>query len=244
MPRIAGRGSVIATFAVLFLLTGCASGDPTTPSPSPTASAPASAATPTPTPAEAEPGGSADAVIAIVARPESLELRGAGGAVVEELDYLGDPHAAVSAIAAALGAAPVDEAHPGDSHYPPSTAHRWEGLTLWEQRHEGRWEEVEHSILRPRFLVEFTGPTALDVELTTEQGVHAGSPWGALLAEPGLQTNPSGCSGPYLDFVQVDGANADGTGYTVKVTVDFRPTGDESGIARIGAPVPAFDSCA
>jgi len=92
--------------------------------------------------------------------------------------------------------------------------------------------------------VEFTGPSALGVELTTVQGVHAGEPWADLLVEPGLATNPSGCSGPYLEFVEVDGVNPDGTPYTTRVSVDFRPTADESAVARVGAPVPVYDGCA
>lgn len=62
--------------------------------------------------------------------------RGARG--VQELDYLSDPDAAVRALTVVLDVDPVAEEHPGSSHHPPSTAHRWDALTLWEQRHEGR----------------------------------------------------------------------------------------------------------
>ena len=232
--------AAVLLFSLAVSLTGCVGGSPAGPTPK-------SAATEAPSPepdAAPIPADPLESVTSIVARPEALELRDDAGVVVQEFDYLGDPDAAVGALTEVLGADPVAEERPGDGHYPPSTAHRWEGLALWEQRHEGRWAEVEHSILRPRFMVEFTGPSALGIDLTTVQGVHAGEPWADLLAEPGLATNPSGCSGPYLDFVEVDGVNADGTPFTVRVSVDFRPTADESVVARVGAPVPASDGCA
>ncbi len=213
----------------------------TTPAPAPEPPVPAvREADPVPTEdATAEP-----AVAAIVARPEALELRDAGGAVVATYDYLGDPRAAIDAVTELLGEAPVTEDHPGSSHFPPNTAHRWESLVLWEQRRDDRWANVEYSLFSPRFLVEFTGPSAFGIELTTTQGIHAGEPWPELLAEPGLTTNPSGCSGSYLEAVEVTGVNPDGGAYSVPVVVDFRPSADDAVIARIGAPVPALDGCA
>jgi hypothetical protein len=239
MNRTRRRGAVAIGVAVALLLSGCAAGAPAS-TPTPTAEpTPAPSAPVTPT-AEPDP---LTTVTAIVARPETIELRDAAGVLVDEFSYLDDPVAVIGAITALLGTDPVSEDEPGHPHAPPNTAHRWEAFTLWEQRHADNWAHVEYSIFSPRFLVEFTGPSAFGVQLTTAQGVQVGHSWADLLAEPGLETNVP-CSGPYLDFVEIHGVNPDGGAYTARVGVDFRPTADEATVARVGAPIAVSGGCA
>ncbi|MRX42741.1 hypothetical protein [Agromyces kandeliae] len=235
--RVAIAGAVLVPIAAL--LGACTAAPPqATAPPSPTADAATS------TPTSSDPGQPDGTISAIVARPEWVELRDATGAVVDEFGYLDDPAEVVSAFSELLGTTPSTEDHEGNSHFPPNTSYRWEGLVLWEQRHVDRWEPVGYSITNPRFLIEFTGPSAVGVELTTQQGIQAGDPWSDLLSEPGLVTNPTGCSGPYVDFVELTGVNVDGGAYSIPIAVDFRPTADDARVARVGAPVPATEECA
>jgi hypothetical protein len=237
MPRRLLGGA--ATAAAVLLLSGCVAG------------VPASTATPVPEPtsvstAPATPSAEPDplaTVTAIVARPEAIELRDAAGIIVEEFSYLDDPGPVVATITELLGADPVVEDRSGNPHAAPSTAHRWDAFTLWEQRREGGWSSVEYSIFSPRFRVEITGPSAFGVQLTTDHGVQVGGSWAELLAEPGLGTNVP-CSGPYLDFVEVEGVDADGGAHVIRIGVDFRPTSDEATVARIGAPIAVSGGCA
>ncbi|WP_353827470.1 hypothetical protein [Agromyces sp. SYSU T0242] len=244
MPRIltSRSRSLVPSILVVVALTGCSpAGSASVPSSSP---APSTVSEPTPTNAEADadPDGAPGALVSIVVRPETLELRDDRGAS-REYDYLGDPDEVVLALAEAFDAEPVLEEWAANSHFPPTTAHRWEGLVLWEHRHVDRWEEIEHSIFRPRFSIRFTGPSALGVELVTANGRHPGDPWDELLAAPGLRTNPSRCSGPYLDFIEVTRVDADGSDDVVPVVVDFWPTDDQALIASVGAPIPAWEDC-
>ncbi|WP_139417511.1 hypothetical protein [Agromyces laixinhei] len=230
-----------ATFVLATtLLAGC-SAAPEPPSPSTVPSeSPSSAPTPTVEPI--------DTVVAIVARPEALELRDASGGVVVELGYLGDVDSAIATIEGALGAAPVDEEYPGSSHVPPSTAHRWGAFELWEHRYVDNWADFatqERTLYMPSFGIMFTGPEVAGVALTTEQGVVAGSSWSVLEAMPGLQENPSGCSGPYLDFTSRDVTWPDGTVHEERHGVDFVATDDRSAIERVRAPLQVNqESCA
>jgi hypothetical protein len=235
------RSAAAIGAAIVLLLCGCVAGAPdSTPDPVPSAEPSAAPSTPDMPTAEPDP---LMTVTAIVVRPETMELRDASGTVVEEFSYLDDPAQVIGAITVLLGGEPVAEDLPGHSHAPPSTAHRWDAFTLWEQRHEDGWAPVEHSIFSPRFRVELTGPIVSGVQLTTAQGVQAGQPWADLLAEPGLATDLP-CSGPYLDFVEIHGVNPDGGAYTARIGVDFRPTADEATVARVGAPIAVSPGCA
>ena len=236
MNNFAGvRAAIVATVTVVLtavLLAGCTAA-PETPSPSTVAS---EAPSPTST-AAVEP---IDTVVALVARPEALELRDASGAVVTELDYLGDVDAAIATIEQVLGEAPVDEEFRGSNHFPPSTAHRWGGFELWERRYVDRWadfETRERTLGMPSFSVHFTGPEAVGVALLTEEGVVAGASWTELEATPGLQSNPSGCSGPYLDYVTFDETWPDGTVHEARYGVDFTASADESIVEQVRAPL-------
>lgn len=243
MTRISRAAALTAAaISLTFALAGCFGPTPTpTPTPDPLASTPT--ADPTPT---AEPVDPLTTVTALVARPEALELHDGHGAVVGALDYLSAPPDAIATLTAVFEAAPVSEEYDGSSHFPPSTAHRWDGFTLWEQRYVDRWEGVveELSLARPAFMVEFTGPSVVDVDLTTSDARHAGDGWQDLLANPTVQQNPSECSGPYADFVSKDGVTPDGTPYVLTVSVEFQPSEDRSAIARIAAPVPVQEGCA
>lgn len=243
MTRTSRAGALIAVALSLALaLTGCLGPAPER-APTPDAASPRPTATATPT---AEPADPLLTVTTLVARPEALELRDESGVVVAELDYLSTPSDAVATLTTIFGSAPVDEAHDGSSHFPPSTAHRWDGLELWEQRYVDRWEGVvsELTLHRPAFMVRFTAASARGIALTTAEGRHAGESWSELMAVPDLKQNPSQCSGPYLDYVEEEGATG-GAPYLLKVSVEFRPTPDSSTIESIQAPVPVYeDGCA
>jgi hypothetical protein len=239
MPTPRRAAALTAVLALTFVLTGCLGGAPS--------AAPVSGSTPAaePTPT-AEPVDALTTVAGLVARPEGLELRADDGSVVTTLDYLASPVDAMAALTSVFGQPPVDEEYDGSSHYPPSTAHRWGAFEMWEQRYVDQWEgAVDVSLVHPNFMVLFTGSEAMGVDLTTSDGRHVGDPWSDLLDAPGVMTNPSECSGPYLEFVELHGENPDGTPSVLKISVEFRASDDESGVARIGAPVPVLeDGCA
>ncbi|MEF3404295.1 hypothetical protein [Agromyces sp. CCNWLW203] len=235
MNHFTARGAIASVGTLLVtacLLAGCSA------APEPPASSTVASKTPSATPtATVDP---IDTVVALVARPEALELRDASGEVVVELDYLGDVDAAIAAIERVLDEAPVDEEFRGSNHFPPSTAHRWGGFELWERRYVDRWadfETRERTLGMPSFSVQFTGPEAVGVALLTEEGVVAGASWAELEATPGLQSNPSGCSGPYLDYVTFDETWPDGTVHEARYGVDFTASADESIVERVRAPL-------
>lgn len=220
--------------AVVLLLCGCVAGAPaSTPSAAPTP-VPSTHAAPTP---EADP---LTTVTAIVVRPDAFELHDAEGGVVAVLDYLSPTADALATLTALFDAVPESEEFDGTSHFPPSTAHRWEGFELWEQRYVDQWADGERSLAHPEFLVRFAGAEALGIELASPDGRHVGEGWSSLLAEPAIRTVPSGCSGPYLDFVELDDVDSV-SGTRMKVSVEFDPTSDESAIASISAPMPVYD---
>ncbi|MFF2275088.1 hypothetical protein [Agromyces sp. NPDC058126] len=229
-------------------MTGCVVTVPVpdleTPAPTsvPSSAAPSPSTAPTPA---VEP---IETVVALVARPESLELRDAAGTVVIELDYLDDADAAIAAIEEILDAAPVDEELRGTSHFPPTTVHRWGVLELWENRFVDRWAfaaDEERTLSQPSFHVVFRGADVGGVALSTQHGVSAGSPWAVLEAMPDLQVNPSMCSGPYLDYVEQERMRPDGTVYLGRIGVDFGGSPEDGVVTDVRAPTPIFeDGCA
>lgn len=244
--RMRGRRTALIGFAIIAatLLGGCTTPAAAEPSPTPTVT-PSTIPTPEPEPvAEVEP---IDTVTTFVVRPEALELRDATGAVVFELDYLTDPAAAVETITDAFGSAPVDEMYSGGNHFPPSTARRWGAFELHERRYVDRWEFAAsnpRTLNQPAWGVIFTGPQTADVTLTTEQGVPAGIAWADLEANPALQLNPSGCSGPYLDFITREETRPDGTVHQQRYGVDFRADEGHTVIEKVRAPLGIYDGCA
>lgn len=242
MPRSTSAGALIAV-AVMLTLVSCVAPSPT---PAPTSSTPVPSPIVEPTQtAEPDP---LTTVTALVMRPEALQLVAGDGVVVVELNYLSDPTAAIDTLTSVFGSAPTDEEDPGWSHAPPATAHRWGDFTLWEQHYVGNWAktvETGVSLFLPAFKVQYTGPEALGIVLSDLGDRHVGGSWADLMSDPGLLTNPSGCSGPYVDYVTVDVAPPDGEPYVQKVSVDFVPTDDAGSIERIGAPMPVHeDGCA
>jgi hypothetical protein len=187
-------------------------------------------------------------VDALVVRPTALELRDASGGVVLSLDYRSDFAPAMAQLEAVLGAAEETQEARGTNHFPPSTMHRWGGFELWEQRYVDRWEDLaddERSFVQPSFLVRFTGPEAGGLRLETTAGVAAGAAWTDLEALAELQTNPSGCSGPYLDFVDdAPAVNPAGETYVSRTSVDFVKSEDGLTVAAVRAPIDVAPGCA
>jgi len=250
-----GAGALVGLALVGALLTACVTATTAEPSVSTLPSSPPAAPdAPSPTPA-IDP---IDTVETIVVRPETIELRDDTGAVVLELDYLEDMPEAIATIERVIGIAPVSEEHPASNHYPPSTVHRWGGLEIWEQRYVDyqatgsdyvyRWSEFadhERTLARPAFKAVLIGPDADDIALTTDDGIVAGSAWVDLEATPELQINPSGCSGPYLDYTVHEETWPDGTVHDKRNAVDFTESEDGTSIAWVRAPVPIHeDGCA
>lgn len=226
--------------AVILLMSGCIGGPTASPQTAGPTSAPSTPASPT-----AEPVDPLTTVTVIVARPDVLELRDAGGAVVASLDYLSSTADALGVLTTLFREGPADEDFDGSSHFPPSTVHRWGGFELWEQRYVDQWADSERSLARPEFAVRFVGAEALEIELASSDGRHVGDAWAALMAEPTVRTVSSGCSGPYVDFVELEDVHSHVTGETMKVSVEFDPVADESAVASISAPMPVFeDACA
>jgi hypothetical protein len=217
-----------------------------TPTPRPTHGYAVETAEPTPTPAPA-PVDPLSTVTTLVATPEALELRDGSGGLVTRLDYLSDAAAAIATLETVFGAAPASEEYRGSNHHAPSTAHRWGSFELWEQRYVDRWEGLgtPPSFHLPAFRVAFTAAASGHLDLTTSGGHHVGDAWIDLLAEPNLRTNPSGCSGPYIDFVEIAFTRDDGVEYGQKFAVEFQPSEDETTLDRAAAPVAIFeDGCA
>ncbi|WP_394551477.1 hypothetical protein ACDF64_11705 [Agromyces sp. MMS24-JH15] len=242
------RAVTLAAVAVSLALAmgGCVGGPPA-PTPSPEPSTPLPTDTAEPIAAPVDPLAT---VTALVARPEALELRDASGAVVASLDYLEPAGPAIETLTLVFGAPPVDEEYGGSNHTVPSTAHRWDGFELWENRFVDRAAEFAdepRTLHRPSYSVVFTAPSRAAIELTTEQGVEAGTSWTELEAMPGLQVNPSGCSGPYLDYIERDETWPDGTIHAQRFGVDFvdwEHWDDPSIVSRVRAPMPIYDGCA
>lgn len=229
--------------AAVFGLSACMASPEPSPTPTPPTTAP-----PPPTPSATPSAEPTAGIASLVARPEGLELRAANGEVVDELDYLGDAAAAISTIEQVMGSPAVLEEYRGTSHFPPSTAHRWGALELWEQRYVDRWADFvdePRTLYQPSFMVSFTGPSAEGVVLTTQQGLSAGDTWAAVEATPGIQLNPSGCSGPYFDFIEREETWPDGTVHVKRFGVDFAADAESTAVAKVRAPMPIHeDGCA
>lgn len=217
-----------------------------TPTPRPTPGYTVETAEPTPTPAPA-PVDPLSTVTTLVATPEALELRDGSGGLITRLDYLSDAAAAIATLEAVFGTAPSSEEYRGSGHFPPSTAHRWGGFELREQRYVDRWEGrgTPPSLHKPTFRVTFESDTWGGVELVASHGHQVGDPWADLLDEPDLRTVPSGCSGPYIDFVEVMFTREDGVEYSQKFAVAFEPSEDQAALRSVEAPIAVYeDGCA
>ncbi|HEU0180636.1 MAG TPA: hypothetical protein VFR16_00500, partial [Agromyces mariniharenae] len=167
---------------------------------------------------------------------------------VTSLDYLTPAGPAIETLTAVFGAAPESEDHQGNGHFPPNTAHRWGGFELWENRYVDRWAEFAdktRTLYQPSFRVAFRDSESSGVALTTFDGIGVGYSWSDLEAMPDLQVNPSGCSGPYLDYIEREESWPDGTVHVQRFGVDFTNADDPDAITGVGAPMPIHeDGCA
>lgn len=200
MTRIRRAGALAAAVISLALvLTGCFG---QTPSPTPTADArpPAPTAAPTPT---AEPADRLTTVVALVARPEALELLDGSGTVVASLDYLGTAAEAVAQLSTVLGEAPVTEPYEGGNHNPAGVRHTWDDAIEIDERFypEERRAGLPSQLVWPRFAVSFLAPAIRGIDLTTATNVHVGDGFEALgeQIDPDLRT----CEGWALEYVEV-----------------------------------------
>ncbi|MCM3656684.1 hypothetical protein M3147_05395 [Agromyces mediolanus] len=186
-------------------------------------------------------------VAALIVRPEALELRDMGGAVIAALDYRSDPFAALEVLRSALGPESSAEEFHGSSEVPPTTTYTWDGLAFLERRYVDHWAfaaDEPRTLTGSSFDVWVSGPTAAGIPIEAEGGFVVGMPWSTVLAAPGLQTNPSGCSGPYVDFVTERLDRPDGAISDRRVAVDFWPDDTATTLARITAPTTVYeDGC-
>lgn len=239
IARRASTGMALALGAALAAtLAGCAA------EPAPAAQHGASAAvTPSapPTTAAVDP---LDTVVTLVATPEGLVLRDAAGTTVSAFDYRSDAAAALAALEAVFGTAPESEELHGSLEHAPSTAHRWGGFELREQRYVDDWaQHADSPTLRfPAFRVAFTSPERGGVGLATADGVRVGDAWETVAADPRFEESPSHCSGPFVDAIEA-AVTYDGVERIERIVVGLHPTDDGARLAYVSAP-EAADGCA
>jgi hypothetical protein len=108
---------------------------------------------------------------------------------------------------------------------------------VWEQRYvdDGRASSrsSRSSVRRSRSGSSLHGSRGLAVPA---EGHDVGGSWEELVAVADLQQDPSGCSGPYLEYVE-ESREAVGAPGTMKISVEFRPSEDSSIVESIAAPV-------
>ncbi|MET0725401.1 MAG: hypothetical protein ABWY36_03560 [Leifsonia sp.] len=220
-----GLGAALAG-TVLLAIVGCTGADDApTSSPSPVTSTPAPAPASTPDPIDP-----LTTVTALVLRAEAVELTDDDGRVVLALDYTGSSADAMTVLSTVFDGPPVDEPYRGTNHAPPGIYHAWEAVTLDERHYDEGTPDVAN------FVLYFDAPENRGIDLRTVQGYRAGDSWATLSSAPDVHANPSGCSGPYSEHVDVT------TGY--KRGVELRLTEDESTVRWLAAPVAIFlDGC-
>ncbi|MGI9823291.1 hypothetical protein [Agromyces sp. Marseille-Q5079] len=241
MPRRTRGGSVLA-LAVALALAGCAA-----PASAPTESGssaptPGAESTPSPEPTpSAEPVEPLAGVVAMVVRPQVLELRDADGEVVDSLDYLSDPSAAVAVLTDLFDAPPADESYDGTNHTPPGVFHAWDDLVLDERFYdEERRDSEGQEYVWPRFAVYFDGPSVRGLDLASEQGFHATDPWASLAGDPVFDAALWTCVGTPIETLEYAGVD----GRLETATVVATPSDDGSTVKWLGAPVMVADGCA
>lgn len=237
---IGARGAIAAVGAALLaatLLAGC-SAAPAPPSPSTVAKETNPPSTPTPVP---EP---LDAVTSVVARPLVIELHDANGVVVQSIDYLSDPAAAVSVLTTVLGTPPTVEEEPGSAYELPSTVRRWAGFELSEPQYPDAVSDTVAGPWYPNFRVAFSAAASGDVLLATNSGHVTGESWAEFIASPDAIRNGM-CDERYGEVVVLPRTYSDGTVEDARTSVEYRASEDGTTIASVTAPrVMHRDGCA
>ncbi|GAA2457215.1 hypothetical protein [Agromyces soli] len=227
-------GIIGVVVAAALVLTGCAAEPAPTRAPSPPATP---VETPTPTPS-ADPLASVDA---LVVRPTVLELR-AGEEVVETLDYMSEPAAAVATLTELFGRPPVDEEYDGGNHRPDGIFHAWGDFVLDERFYdeERRQRDGYDWLVWPRFAVYFDGPAAEGIALRAHDGSQAGEAWSALAERPSFDPELWVCVGTSIEAETIEVPDDRADRVNVVATED-----EEDGTVRwIGAPEMEAEGCA
>lgn len=243
MTRTSSAGALTAVaISLCLVLTACAgspAGGEVEASQAPAASAPA--ADPVPS---AQPVDPLDSVTTLVARPETLELRDAAGAVVASLDYRSDVDAAVASLTTVFSAAPADEEIPGSGSESPRTVHRWDGFELVAPHYDGVSLDATLSLLTPAFRVHFTSRASGEHALTTAEGHAVGDLWTEFVASPGVDANGL-CPEMHGESVVAPVSYSDGLVRDRAFSVAFHPSDGGAVIAGIDAPAYVHpDGCA
>ena len=180
-------------------------------------------------------------VVAIVVRPQTIELRSDDGSVVEALDYMSAPADAIAVMTELFGVPPVDEAYEGSNHTPPGVYHSWDDFVIDERFHDDEQRVEEALEYRwPRFAVYFDGPSVHGLDLVSEQGFHADDPWSSLAGDPVFDQMLPTCIGTAIEILDFTLSN----GQPATATVVARPSEDGSTVMWLGAPVMISDGCA
>ncbi|WP_157426685.1 hypothetical protein [Agromyces salentinus] len=244
MPRTARLGSILAIGAIL-ALSGCAGTADAESAPAPTPTAPASPAS-SPAPSTSATATAADpdplaGVVALVVRPQTLELRDAAGGVVDSLDYMSDPAESIAVLTDLFDEPPVVEPYEGTNHTPPGTFHSWGDLVV-DERHYDEERREGHALdyVWPRFAVYFDGPDAGGLELSSEQGFHATDDWTSLAGDPVFDAALWTCVGVPVETLELTRPDERAETATVVATASE----DETTVEWLGAPVMIADGCA
>jgi hypothetical protein len=236
-----GIAIAIATLAAL-LLSGCGGAGATpTPAPTPDTARPTPTAVPVPSIVAIDP---LETVVALVIRPEALELRDANGDLVRELAYTGDAQEAIATLNTVVGTEPETEAYRGTNHRPPGVYHSWGDLVLDERQYDPdmRAEKgLVGSIVWPAFAIYFDGPATADVTLSTASGLQAGADWGTVEADSGYDGDIWTCNGTAaVEVIDI----VDPSRGETRATVIVRATEDDAAALWLGAPELEAGGCA
>ncbi|MFK4730182.1 hypothetical protein ROT00_10880 [Agromyces mediolanus] len=230
------RAAIVGAIAAAALaLTGCAAEPAPTPAPSPTATE--STPTPTSTPST-DPLASVDA---LVVRPTALELR-AGDQVVESLDYMSDPDAAIAVLTELFGRGPEEEPYDGGNHRPDGVYHHWDPFVLDERLYdeERRQRDGYDWLVWPRFAVYFDGPAVDGIQLRSVDGAQAGEDWAGLAELPSFDPELWVCVGTSIEAETIDAPDDAPDRANVVAVKDE----DDGTVRWIGAPEMEAEGCA
>ncbi|WP_395243586.1 hypothetical protein ACGGZK_15855 [Agromyces sp. MMS24-K17] len=161
---------------------------------------------PAPSVPEASPAASAEQptasveatpeVVAVVLRPERLDLVDAARAELEQLSYDLDAAVLVAELTTVFGTAPAIEESPADCcEVPRTTIYRWPGFEVWDD-HMGRFDDADPTVWIDEdvpddrdmnVVIIVTAPAVGAIPVTTSAGFAIGD-------------DPSGLAGAISDF--------------------------------------------